>query len=403
MKGPVAIIFWACAIEISSMMVLSSYPALIPILQAEWQLSNIEAGTINGLFFGGQLVTVAVVTALSDRFNAKAMYLGFLATGSGAALAFALFADGFAAAAFLRFCEGVALGGTYMPGLRILTDNVPDSHRSRATSFYTASYFLAAGLSFFLALMVEPAAGWRWAVAACAMGPLLAFGLAIFLVPRPPRIESAGLKALDLRPALRNRRAVGFSFVYGLHNAELAVFSSWLVPFLAFGQTLAPGTGGFDADLATIAALVSIIALPASIAGNEMAHKFGRQIWIIVISVASAVTAILFGLSPAIAYGAMLAVAFLYSAMIAFDSSAITGGMLATADPARKGGTMALYSVIGFTGAGLGPPLFGLALDLGGGQQTATAWVWAFACVAVAILLQPLIVWRVIGGPLIKD
>ena len=162
MRNPVAIILWACGIEILSMLVLSSYPSLIPVLQGPWRLTNAEAGTINGLFFAGVLASVAVVTTLTDRFDARGMYLGFLALGAAAAMAFAAAADGFASAAALRFLEGVALGGTYMPGLRILTDNVPDRYRSRATSFYTASYFLAAGLSFFLALELEPAVGWRW-------------------------------------------------------------------------------------------------------------------------------------------------------------------------------------------------------------------------------------------------
>jgi predicted MFS family arabinose efflux permease len=401
-RGPVATIVWACAIAIISMLVLSSYPALIPTLQTEWGLTNVEAGTINGLFFGGQLVTVAAVTMLSDRFDAKGMYLGFLAMGGVAALGFAAFADSFALGAALRFAEGVALGGTYIPGLRILTDNVPETHRSRATSFYTASYFLAAGLSFFLALWIAPMAGWRWAMAACGAGPLVACLLALFVVPKPPRHGTAPTRLFDLRPAFRNRRAVGFSLLYGLHNAELAVFSSWLVPFLAFSRSLDPGHGG-GLDLATIAALVSIIALPASICGNEVAHKIGRQVLIITVSLASALAAIAFGLAPMVAYGVVIAAAFFYSAMIAFDSSAITGGMLATADPTRKGATMALYAIIGFGCAGMGPPLFGLALDVAGGQQVHMAWIVAFGCVAAVILVQPLLVWRVVRGPLIRD
>ena len=95
------------------MLVLSSYPSLIPVLQEPWQLTNSQAGTINGLFFAGELVTVALVSTLSDRFDPKGMYLTFLALGGAAALAFATVADGFASAATLRFLEGVALGGTY--------------------------------------------------------------------------------------------------------------------------------------------------------------------------------------------------------------------------------------------------------------------------------------------------
>jgi len=387
------------------MLVLSSYPSLIPVLQGPWELSNTEAGTINGLFFAGKLITVAIVTTLTDRFDAKGLYLAFLALGSASALAFAFVADGFISAALLRFLEGVALGGTYMPGLRILTDNVPAGSRSRATSFYTASFFLAAGLSFFLALELEPLVGWRWTVAACGMGPLAAFLLALVLVPRPMRAERPPPRLFDVKPVFTNRRAVGFSLLYAIHNAEFTAFASWLVPFLVFARGFDSAghssTGG--TDLATIAALASIVALPASVAGNEMAHKMSRQVWIIVVTLVSALTAVAFGFAAQAAYGLVLVLAFAYSITIAADSSAITGGVIHSADPERKGATLALYSLIGFSGAAIGPALFGVVLDLAGGETLPSAWVTAFAVIAVLVLIQPLLVLRVVRGPKMYD
>ena len=402
--GPGSVIFWACTIEVLSMLVLSSYPSIIPVVQGPWQLTNAQAGTINGLFFAGQLVTVVTVTLLSDRFDARALYLGFLALGGAAALTFAAAADGFASAAALRFLEGVALGGTYMPGLRILTDNVPAGARSRATSFYTASYFLAAGLSFFLALGLEPLVGWRWTIAACGAGPVAACLLALLVLPRPPRAERPPPRLLDLRPVIANRRAVGFSLLYGIHNAELTAFASWLVPFLVFAlDRPAAGGPGLDVDLATVAALATIVALPASVGGNEMAHKLGRQVWIVAVATVSAGTAVAFGLSAQAAVWIVLVMAFVYSVTIAADSSAITGGLIHSAEPARKGATLALYSLVGFTGAALGPALFGLILDLAGGEARHGAWITAFGAMAAVVLIQPLIVLRVVRWPLIYD
>ncbi len=388
------------------MLVISSYPSLIPILQTSWAMTNTEAGTINGLFFGGMFVSVAVVAPLTDRLDAKPIYLGCLALGGAAALAFALTAQGFLSAALLRLLEGIALGGTYMPGLRILTDNVPDRSRSRATSFYTASYYLAAGISYFIALGLEPAVGWRWTVAVCGMGPVAAFVCAFALVPSPPRSQATLPRVLDLKPVLANRRAVGFSLLYAIHNAELAAFASWLVPFLVFSRSLqapAASGGGFGVELATLAALVSIIALPASIGGNEIAHKLSRQVWIAVVSITSAATAIAFGASAASIYWIPLALAFAYSVTIAAASSAITGGLLQTAEPSRKGATMALYAIIGFIGGAAGPSLFGLVLDLSGGELSHAAWITAFACIAGLVLVQPLLVIRLVGRPLIYD
>ena len=386
------------------MLVVSSYPSLIPILQGAWAMTSAQAGTINGLFFAGMFVSVALFAPLTDRLAPKPLYLGCLALGSVAALAFAALADGFLSAALFRFLEGVALGGTYMPGLRILTDNVPERARSRATSFYTASYYLAAGLSYFVALALEPAVGWRWTLAVCGLGPAAAFACAAVLVPAPPRNPAPPPKLLDLRPVMANRRAVGFSLLYAIHNAEMVAFASWLVPFLVFSRSLQPpGTAGMPLELASLAALVTIVALPASIGGNEIAHKISRQVWIVIVALLSATTAIGFGLSAASATWIVVLLAFTYSATVAFDSSALTGGLLQCAEPSRKGVTMAFYSVIGFIGGAAGPSLFGLALDLSGGGGSHRAWIVAFAGMAGLVMIQPLLVARLVRRPLIYD
>lgn len=403
LKSPVAIIFFACLFEVLSLLALSSYPSLIPVLQAEWRLSNAQAGTINGLFFAGKLTTVTIVSTLSDRFNARGMYLAFLALGGLAALAFSFFATGFWSAAGLRFLEGAAVGGTYIPGLKILTDNVPERYRSRATSFYTACYFLAAGLSFFLALNLLPEFGWRRTIAICGAGPMLAFLIATFVLPRIPRSTEPPARLFDMRAVTGNKRAVGFSLLYAIHNIEFTAFASWLVPFLAFAQSQAAPIGAAPhSDLAMIAAMATIVALPASIAGNELAHKMSRQIWITVVTLTSAATAVMLGLSAQWTFGLVLAMAFAYSTTIAADSSAITGGVIQVAETGRKGGTLALYSFIGFIGAALGPILFGVALDLGGGEARAAGWVAGFSTIAAFCLLQPIIIWRMIGGPPIR-
>ena len=108
-------------------------------------------------------------------------------------------------------------------------------------------------------------------------------------------------------------------------------------------------------------------------------------------------------MSASVTYGLVLGGAFIYSAMIAFDSATLTGGMLRTIGPERKGATMALYSLIGFIGAALGPPLFGFVLDTAGGEELLSAWIAGFAVIACLVLLQPLIVSRVVGRPLIYD
>jgi ABC-type dipeptide/oligopeptide/nickel transport system permease subunit len=51
---------------------------------------------------------------------------------------------------------------------------------------------------------------------------------------------------------------------------------------------------------------------------------------------------------------------------------------LAAARPGEHGATLAVHSILGFLGAGIGPVIVGWGLDLGGGITHSSAWLLAF-------------------------
>ena len=338
-------------------------------------------------------------TALTDRVDPKRVFVVGLAIGCLGALGFALSAAGAWSAGAWRLMQGIGLGGTYMPGLKLLTDLLPARSASRATSFYTATYFLAAGLSYLVALELEASFGWVWTFALVALGPLLGLPLALLLIPAPPpgahRLPGP---LFDVRPVLASRRALGFALIYALHNLEVFAFSTWLVPLLVFSRSLQePRALGLSWNLGTIAFLVSLVALPASIAGNEIAQRIGRQRVIIGVMLGSATLGVVLGALPGATYGLVVALTFAYSAAIAADSATTTAGVVEVAPPGYKGTTMSLYAIIGFSGAFAGPVIFGAALDLAGGDQAPEAWLAAFGAISLLVLLGPLVVHRLIG------
>jgi hypothetical protein len=76
----------------------------------------------------------------------------------------------------------------------------------------------------------------------------------------------------------------------------------------------------------------------------------------------------------------MMAVCFL---AVMGDSAARTAGMVAAAEPGRRGAAMALHSLLGF-GAGFAAPLaFGAVLDLAGGNDRVSSWGLAFASLGI--------------------
>ena len=216
----------------------ATFPVLIPVFRTEWGISNTQAGSISGLYYGGYVAAVAVLTALTDRIAAKRIYLASMAVSAVAAGGFALFAAGMWTASACQFLQGVGLAGTYMPGLRALTDGLPERLQSRGTALYTASFSIGSSASFYLSGQFGAALGWQWAFALCALGPLAGAATRVDRLRVAARAAANGLRPglLDFRPVLRNRRALGFTLAYTVHNVELFAFRSWVVAFFVFSQ-----------------------------------------------------------------------------------------------------------------------------------------------------------------------
>ena len=76
-----------CVAEILCMAGFATYPALLPTLRGAWGLSNTEAGLIGGILFLGYVASVPLLTALTDRHDARRVYLAScIVAASGSAL-----------------------------------------------------------------------------------------------------------------------------------------------------------------------------------------------------------------------------------------------------------------------------------------------------------------------------
>ena len=128
-----------------------TYAALLPELRDAWSMSNAEAGIVSGMFFAGYIGTVSLWTALTDRVDARRIYLaGSLLAAAGSA-GFGLLARGFASAVFFQVLLGIGIAATYMPGLRLLSDRISGPYQSRYISFYTSFFGIGTALSYAMA------------------------------------------------------------------------------------------------------------------------------------------------------------------------------------------------------------------------------------------------------------
>jgi predicted MFS family arabinose efflux permease len=391
---PVRFIAAMVAAEVLGMLGISAFASLLPEFAREWGLSATDSGWISGLYYAGYVAAVPVLTAATDRMDPRRIYLASTALGGIANAGFALTAHGFWSAVLWQMLSGIGLAGTYMPGLKALTDRVTGPHQSRALASYTAGFSLGISASFLLAGGLGAAFGWRWAFAAPALGSALAFLLAFLALPPAASAPSAPMaRFLDFRPVLANRAAMGFVIGYGFHVWELFGVRAWIVAFLAFSLGLQSTSAGAWAP-SWVASLVTLFGVPASIGGNELALRYGRRRVLPLIMLTSALLACLVGFTAASPYWLVSLACLIYGAFVMADSASLTVGAVEAAAAGQRGATMAVHSSIGFLGAFLGPLSFGMLLDHAGGPQHLAAWGIAFAslglavaCGAVALLL----------------
>ena len=265
-----------CVAHILGMVPFAMYPTLIPTLQAEWSASNTEIGWVAGIYFGGYLVAVTFLVPLTDRVDPRKIYLFSMVLTTIVPLAFAFGTFGVPSASLWRFLQGVGLAGTYMPGLKAMVDAVPDRIQSRTVAVYTMCFGVGVAVSFMIAGILVTNLTWQWVFAASGIGPLIALGLAWVFLPRGTPKETAEKFTLipDFRPVLKNRKALGFSIAYGVHNVELFVFRSWAVAFLFFAMTQKEtGTFGSNWNPAFIVACATVIAQPFQCVHQRIRRK----------------------------------------------------------------------------------------------------------------------------------
>lgn len=393
---PVALLAIVCLAEVLSMVSFAAWPLFLVDLQPLWGLSNFSTGWVSGAYFIGYVLATPVLVGLTDRIDAKYIYIfaSFLAIIG--ALCFALFASDFWSAALSWALVGAGLAGTYMPGLQILNARLEAESRIKLLPYYTSAFGVGTGLSFFLMGWVYTYTSWQNAFLLAAIFSLIAaFLITLTIRPAPPAQaeNSARRHPLDFRPAFKNKAALGYIFAYGAHNFELFAYRGWLFAYLIF----AAGTYQVSINAASLSTLISvfaIIGMSASIIGASFCLRYPRARTISRFGALSALTAILFGLSGFIDFYLILVLALLFNITIMLDSASLTAGTVSAASEHDRGALLAVHTIIGFGGAALGAPTIGFVLDIAGGETDITAWSIALMTIGLGSALVWLILRR---------
>lgn len=379
------------AAEIFSMAGYAAFASLLVELSHRWRLDPVQAGWIGSAYLIGYALAVPALVGMTDRIDSRAIYLMGAALGVISGCGFAWLARGFWSAMLFRALAGMALAGTYMPGLRILTERLRGTARIRSVPYYTAAFGVGASLSFFLSGAMAQHYGWPGAFWASALGSVAAALLMLVAasdipVEREPKAANNGRHPLDFRPVLTNRDALVYVLAYGGHSWELFGFRAWLPAYLLFAWTHFGG-GAAGSWITNWATVITVTSLPASIMGAEFAIRGSRNRLIRYFAIASVVVGLATALCGNFSFALTVLMLFGYAFAISADSGALTAGAVAAARPGEQGATLAVYSLVGFAGGAIGPLAAGFALDAGGGLRMPGAWHLAFGAIVTGSAL----------------
>jgi MFS family permease len=360
------------------------WPALLPEMMRRWSLSNSEAGWITAIFYAAYMVSVPVLVTLTDRIDAKRVYLFGVGCSVLGHLLFGLFADGFWSAMATRALTGLGWAGTYMTGLKLLADQVDARMMSRAVTGHAASIGISGALSFVLGDLIATQLGWQAAFLIAAGTAAVAWLAVALAVPgrNPPTRPAGAAQALfDFRPVLQNRSAMAYALAYSVHTLEMNALRGWGVAFLAFVAS-STGVVGEALSPTVVVTALALLGTTASVLGNEAAIRFGRRRLVGAAMLLSILLAAVLGFAGSTSYWTAVVLLLVYGIVVWLDSSSLTAGAAGTAEPSRRGATLAVHSMLGYAGGFVGPLAVGWTLDLAGGMSP-LAWGLAFLVIAV--------------------
>ena len=380
------------------MLVFINYSAVLPILCQEWGMNNTRAGMIFSVYQLGYIASGVLLSILTDRINTKHIFITAAFCSASGNLLFALFADDFFSGMLFRAVTGIGMGGTYMPGLKLVAERFEPAQRGKAIGIYVGSMVLGGSLSLAVTGWLTSIYGWRIAFIICSVGvcigALLAFPL--FAGYRPPlRTSSEDGYSGEV---IRNRPALLMIFGYGAHMWEMYGMRSWLAPF--FSSALVGW--GFEAARATglasaiAAVLIGVGAFSTAITGT-LSDRFGRTATITVIMFSSAAISFLFGWLINTNLPLTLAIGLAYGYLVVAESPVFSTGLTELVAPGYLGAAMGLQSLIGYSMGMISPTVFGWALDTFRSWQPLPGihaeWGIAFAFIGLGGVAGPVFMW----------
>ncbi len=376
-----------CVARTGAAMMFMAYPAILPIVQREWELSATAAGSISSAFLIGTALSLAVLSVLTDWVGARTVFLWSSFASAAIAILLPTLANGYFSALILFSALAICLAGTYTPGIVLLAERFPAPRRGWAIGWFLASSSLGYALALALAGLVITLAGWRAALFTLALGPLTCAVLAILVLRGTPRRPSVVPRFWSFWDQLvRNRAAQLMVAGYTFHAWEVLGMWAWTPAFL----TVVFFTHGLDLSRsagigANISALFHVMGIIAASVGGWLSDRWGRTAIIIGMMAISTTCSFTFGWLLTAPLGLVVLVGLVYGFSALGDSPVYSAGITEVVEPSHLGSMLGVRSLLGFGAGAVSPLVFGAVLDFtaGGPNPASGVWGWAYGVLGI--------------------
>ncbi|MFQ5711807.1 MAG: MFS transporter [Candidatus Geothermarchaeales archaeon] len=374
--------------------------AVLPIIYVDWDLTGSLAGVMLAAGEVGYLIGSMLMGYLTDRIGGfKTFTLGSIGAGLSG-VAFALYAHNFASALILRLLVGLGLSGTYIPGMKIVSDIYSHEKMGKVIGVYTASFTAGVSSSYYITSVFASLYGWRggifwtsvWSLLAAAIACLSSRGYEARVVFK----GWVGWGAL-MRNVLAKRSVWLISLGYMGHVWELQGMRSWLGPYLnASIRTLGHSAGEAFTLGNQVSSAILIVGLVMPGIGGWLSDRVGRRRSIVFIATMSILFSLTFGWMIRSPLYLLVAIGLAYSLAIIADSAIYKAGLIEIVKEEFTGVALGFQSLLGFMGSTLSVAFFGAILDLTNNPSDVAGlgyfpiWGWSYTTLGLVSLISPL-------------
>ncbi|MCB1382740.1 MAG: MFS transporter [Notoacmeibacter sp.] len=336
----------ACLAELLALTTWFSATAIMPELQARWQLgAGTSAWLTNGVQAG--FVTGALSLAFSGLPDRVALHRLTACAALVAALAnLSLLADlGAGMAIAARIATGMALAGVYPPTVKLLATWFR-AGRGFAMGLLIGSLTLGSSVPH-LVRALGGGADWRTVVIASSAAAALAAGLFAFALREGPYPFARTVVNLrQLGTILRDRPVMLANMGYFGHMWELYALWGWFLAYASAAKAAGNTLSGLNASLLTFA--VVGIGIAGAAGGGLLADRIGRCRATALAMGVSGLSAFLIGFAFDGPAWAFILIALVWGISIIADSAQFSAAVTELADPTRVGSALAFQMGVGF-------------------------------------------------------